>query len=261
MKKLLFVIAALAIPSAALAQIITGPGGPGGGGFPGVPTNSTATGPIAQVQNTPTGANITFNYNPRAATGIGTGGESDFLVQVPEAINIPPNLRVFQNNRDASARGTVMPLPTNVNAGEGLMDLLADNNRQRLYITNSGMNRVEVFDMRTQKFMTPIKTGQLPHNMAFGTDGNTLYVANTGGESISIIDLSLGKIVDSVRFPPVPLNATTSIITPQAMASGLRGPLVIMSDGTLWKIDGNQALPRSLNQVVFGTGVRAIPAA
>ena len=126
-----------------------------------------------------------------------------------------------------------MPLPTNINAGEGLMDMLPDNNRQRLYITNSGLNRIEVFDMKTQKFLTPIKTGQLPHNMALGTDGNTLYVANTGGESISIIDLTLGKIVDSVRFPPVPLNATTAIITPQAMASSLRGPLVIMSDGTL----------------------------
>jgi uncharacterized protein (TIGR03437 family) len=140
------------------------------------------------------------------------------------------------------------------------MDLLPDYNRQRLYITNSGMNRIEVFDMRTQRLLTPIKTGQLPHNMAFGTDGNTLYVANTGGESISIIDLTLGKIVDSVRFPPVPLNATTAIITPQAMASSLRGPIVIMSDGTLWKIDGNQALPRSLNQVVFGSGAKTIPA-
>ena len=30
------------------------------------------------------------------------------------------------------------------------MDLLPDYNRQRLYITNSGLNRIEVFDMKTQ---------------------------------------------------------------------------------------------------------------
>src|SRR6202030_1002378 len=47
---------------------------------------------------------------------------------------------------------------------------------------------------------------------------------------------------------------------PQAMASSIRGPLVIMSDGSLWKIDGNQAIKRSLNQVVFGTGATTISA-
>jgi uncharacterized protein (TIGR03437 family) len=259
----------LMLSPALLAQIQIGNpgGGPGGvvgggpgGNFPGLPTNTTSTGPIAQVQNNGNGATVTFNYNPRAATSLGTGGESDFLVQVPAAINIPTNLRVFQNNRDASARGQVIPVKININAGEGLQDMLPDYNRQRLYISNSGMNEIEVFDMKAQKFLTPIKTGQLPHNMAFGTDGNTLYVANTGGESISIIDLTLGKITGSVVFPPVPLNASTSIITPQAMASGLRGPLVIMSDGSLWKIDGNQAIPRSLNQVVFGSGTKTIAA-
>ena len=55
--------------------------------------------------------------------------------------------------------------------------------------------------MVQQQFLTPINVGQLPHNMAFGTDGNTLYVANTGGESISIVDLNQGVVVDSVQFP------------------------------------------------------------
>src|SRR5579862_6662868 len=114
--------------------------------------------------------------------------------------------------------------------------------------------------MKAKQFLSPIPAGQLPHNIAFGTDGNTLYVANTGGESISIIDLTLRRIIGKVNFPPVPLNASTAIITPQAMASSIRGPLVIMSDGSLWKIDGNQAIKRSLNQVVFGTGATTISA-
>jgi uncharacterized protein (TIGR03437 family) len=200
-------------------------------------------------------------YNPKAANlGLGTTGESDFLVTAPEAINIPANIRVYQNNRDASARGQVIPIALNVNAGEGLMDLLPDYNRQLLYITNSGRNEIEVFNMQTEQFLSPIKTGQLPHNMAFGTDGNTLYVANTGGESISIIDLTKRAISGSVTFPAVPLNASTAIITPQAMASSIRGPLVIMSDGSLWSIIGSQAVRRSLNQVVFGTNATTISA-
>jgi uncharacterized protein (TIGR03437 family) len=264
---LLFTISvAMAIPAAILAQGGPGGGGPGGGGgglggVLGAAASSTSTGPIAVVQNTATGATVTFVYNPKAAAlGLGTTGESDFLVTATEAINIPANIRVYQNNRDASARGQVIPIPLNVNAGEGLMDLLADYNRQLLYITNSGRNEIEVFNMQTQQFLSPIKTGQLPHNMAFGTDGNTLYVGNTGGESISIINLTTRVITGSVTFPAVPLNASTAIITPQAMASSIRGPLVIMSDGSLWSIIGSQAVRRSLNQVVFGTNVTTISA-
>ena len=243
-------------------------GGPGGviGGFgnfgPGGPATFTpATGqttPFEQTIPTATGATLRFQLNPTAARTLGTVAASDFLIQSPEAINIPPNVRVYQNTRDAEARGTIMPVQANINAGEGLIDMLADTARQRLYITNSGLNRVDVFNLRTKAFVTPIKVGQLPHSMAFGTDGITMYVANTGGESISIVDLDKGLTVKQVKFPPLPFNSALALVTPIAMASSQRGPQVVMSDGSLWKIDGDQAIPRTLNPAVFGTNVRTV---
>ena len=90
----------------------------------------------------------------------------------------------------------------------GLTDMLSDNQRQRLYIANPGLNRVEVFDMRQQQFLTPITVGQMPRSMALGNDGNTLYVANSGGETISIVDLNQGVTLGRVNYPPIPFNAT-----------------------------------------------------
>jgi uncharacterized protein (TIGR03437 family) len=133
------------------------------------------------------------------------------------------------------------------------MDMAMDNSRQRIYIANSGMNRVEILDMRTRTLLNPIKVGQLPHSMALATDGSTLYVANSGGENISIVDLDKGQTVGRVSFPPVPLNAATAIVTPSVIASSQHGPQIIMSDGSLWKISGNTAVPRTLNTAVFGT--------
>ena len=49
------------------------------------------------------------------------------------------------------------------------------DNQGRVYLTNSGYNRVEVFDIRRQRFVEPIETGQLPHAMAMSLDANTLY--------------------------------------------------------------------------------------
>ena len=80
-----------------------------------------------------------------------------------------------------------------------------------------------------------------------------------GGENISIVDLNQGKATGRVRFPPVPFNATFGLITPSLIASSQRGPQVIMSDGTLWKIVGDSVLPRPLNANIFGTA-RAIAA-
>jgi hypothetical protein len=84
----------------------------------------------------------------------------------------------------------------------------------------------------------------MPHQMAMGGDGKTLYVGNTGGESISIIDLDLQRIVDSVAFPPVQRNSTAAPIYPRSLAMGYFGLQFLMSNGTLWKVVGNQALPR-----------------
>jgi len=143
-----------------------GNGGPGGGFiFPGpgggivivggnngtATTTTTTASAVPTVQSTPSanGGTLTFRFNPNAAKSPGTSAPNDFLVQSNEAINIPANVRVFQNNRDADARGTIIPVAQNVSGGETLTDLIQDPIRQKLYIANSGLNQIEVFDLNT----------------------------------------------------------------------------------------------------------------
>lgn len=193
---------------------------------------------------------LEFTFNPGAARSPGTIAPHNFVIQSPEAINIPPRIRVYQNNRDAEARAGIIPVEVGISDQEGLVDMVADPQRRRLYIANSGKNRVEVFDMRTREFLAPIKVGQLPRSLALTPDGNTLYVANTGGESISIVDLNQGKVVGRVRFPPTPFNASAGAVTPGVIAAGLSGLQVVMNDGTLWQVIGNEALPRPVSPVI-----------
>lgn len=251
----------------------------GGGGIiiilpPAVPpaTGSTAsifqTAPPERITQTGSGATLDFSFNPLAARALGTISPShDFAVQSPEAINVPPRVRIYQNNRDAEARGTVIPVPTAISDSEALVDMVYDSTRQRLYIANSGMNRVEVFDIRQQQFLAGIKVGQLPRSLALTPDGNTLYVANSGGESISIVDPDKMQAVGRVKFPPVPLFLNLPIQTPSMMAAGLRGPLFLMtvaaangtSTNTIWQIVGDTAVPRGPSAVI-GTAGSGLPA-
>ncbi len=161
---------------------------------------------------------------------------------------------MYQNNHDSDARSKIMPMAVNASSAEGLLDMVVDTPRRRLYIANSGLNRVEVFDMASQKFMTPIKVGQLPHSLALGMDGVTLYVANSGGENISVVDLTQMQQTALIRFPPLPFNSNIALITPNLIASGLQGPQVVMRRRQLVAYRGEiQLLPRALNTSVFGT--------
>jgi DNA-binding beta-propeller fold protein YncE len=222
---------------------------------------------------------ITFTMEPgrtgitrQAGTNIWSGGTgvaavsgTPFTVTLasPEAINLPTSIRVYMNYRQPDQRGVVFPVPTlpNINSSgtntgqtatgnEGLQDLLLDEARGRLYITNSALNRIEVFDTHAQQFLNPIPVGQMPHQMAMGSDGNTLYVGNTGGESISVVDLNLAQVVNTVVFPAIPRNGTTAVIYPRSLSVGLFGPQFVMSNGTSWEVVNSTAIPRPASTII-----------
>ena len=230
---------------------VTVPGQAGAAATPQQQTAVTQTSPRVTTRQMPDGAVFQFSFSSAAANSLGTiTPPHTFLIQAPEAINIPPTIRVYQNNRNSEARADVIPAELGTALLEGLVDLVHDTARQRLYIANSGFNRVEVFDMRARKFSTSIKVGQLPRSLALAPDGNTLYVANSGGESISIVDLNKGAVTGRVRLPPIPINASAALVTPEVIAAGLSGLQIMMSNGTLWQVIGNDAVPRPVSPAI-----------
>jgi DNA-binding beta-propeller fold protein YncE len=225
-------------------------------------------------------ATITFTMDVRSAvarvpgtnlyTGItpnGTGAPITLTLQSPNAINVPPAIRIFMNYRDSTMRGIVYPVDMTPNstaaANEGLMDIVLDEPRHSVYISNSGYNRIEVFDTQKMQFQTPIPVGQRPHQMAMGLDGSTLYVANAGGESISIVDLDQQQVVGGVQFPPTPVAGNSTPVSVSTMAMAFTGLELVMNTNTLWKVVGAQAEPRKGTAItgVSSTGVQTAIAA
>lgn len=213
--------------------------------------------PGVRAETEGNGGKVTFTYSAANARGLGTVTPHDFTITSSEAINIPGQVRVFQNMRDSEARADVIPVDVGPIASEGLVDLAVDNARQKIYIANSGLNRIEVFDMNTKTFQAPLKVGQRPRSVAITPDGNSLWVANAGGESIFEIDLERLEIVNKVRFPALPFNSGAGILTPSVIAATERGLMIIMSNGTLWKIVDGEAMPRPQSAIIGSTTVAA----
>jgi YVTN family beta-propeller protein len=235
---------------------------------------------------------ITFSFEPGRAgetrlpgtnliTGGGTavsGNPIDVTLYSAEAINIPPNIRVYMNYRQPDQRGVVYPVPQMPNANssspltgttggnEGLWDILLDSTRNLIYITNSGYNRIEVFDTVNRVFLNPIPVGQLPHQMALSSDNNTLYVGNTGGESISIVDLTQMAVVGRVAFPAIPRQgggSTSTVSNPRTLAYGLSGLQFLLAAGTgaasQWEVFGSAATVRAPDTVTLNGTANTLP--
>jgi YVTN family beta-propeller protein len=219
---------------------------PGGATTPGNAAIA-ATAPTIRTQNTPDGSRVELTFTTAAsARNPGTVSPSHtILVQSSEAINIPPALRAFQNFRDAESRGEIVPIEVGLSANEALEDLVLDGARQRLYIANSGLNRVEVYDYGRRELLPPIKVGQLPRSLAMAPDGSALYVANTGGESVSIINPDTLQVSGRVKFPPLPFNSAAVPMTPLHIAVSQRGPQIMMNDGRRPPLEGSRRRGRS----------------
>jgi DNA-binding beta-propeller fold protein YncE len=227
---------------------------------------STGAALVAEAASGLAPSTITFTLEPgrfgvqrQPGTNLYAGNNGtavNVTLATPEAINLPPAVRVFMNVRQSDQRGLIFPVPTVPNGGPaayGLQDLQLDEARGRLYISNAGYNRVEVFDTVKQVFLDPIPAGQFPKQMALGLDGYTLYVANAGGESISILDLETGVRVGSVTFPPIPRNsASATAYAIETLAMGIGGLQFIMNNGTQWKLVGDLAVPRNASSIING---------
>ncbi|MFO0284410.1 MAG: hypothetical protein ACK532_21135 [Acidobacteriota bacterium] len=229
------------------------------GGNPNQPNNPAVVNasPTVQNANTADGPVVTFGYNS-TNTSLGSTAPTSFLVQSPEAVNIPALVRVNQNNRDAEARGLVVPIDTGISVSEGLVDIVYDSTRRRIYIANSGLNRVEVFDERAGVLQAPIKVGQLPRSLALSADNSLLYVANSSSEYITVIDLQTGRQAGRITLPPLPVLANVPLVYPSQIVSTQRGLLVVMNNGSLWTTIGNQLLPRATWNIL-GTGTLSAP--
>ena len=151
-----------------------------------------------------------------------------------------------------------MPIAMGPGSTTPFPDLAYDSSRQRVYIANTTMNRVEIYDIKSKAFLTPVKVGQTPVSMALSLDGATLYVANSGGESISIVDTATLQNTGRVAFPPLPFASSIALATPTVVAMGLSGLQFMTSDGTLWKVVGNAAVPRPASKLLGTTTIHRV---
>ncbi|HSG49710.1 MAG TPA: hypothetical protein VLA43_17945, partial [Longimicrobiales bacterium] len=69
-----------------------------------------------------------------------------------------------------------------------------------LFLSNFSRGQVEVFDLTSETFRTPIRVGSSPWGLAFNPARDSLWVANSGSANFSVIDVSLEREADDQRL-------------------------------------------------------------
>ena len=110
---------------------------------------------------------------------------------------------------DMKGHQTIRRLPL---GGEGYTCLLSSD-RDELYVSCWGCNRVAVLDTRTQAFRAFIPVGDNPNDMSLSRDGSYLFIANSNDNSVSVIDLALHEVVEVLNaalYPDSPSGSTSN---------------------------------------------------
>jgi hypothetical protein len=83
-------------------------------------------------------------------------------------------------------------------ANSAVADAVPDVSRQRLYLSNKGRNRIEVFDLAARSFGAPVTVGSEPWGVALNRSNDTLIVANSGGTNVSFVPLAGSQLAEAV---------------------------------------------------------------
>jgi YVTN family beta-propeller protein len=99
-----------------------------------------------------------------------------------------------------------------------------------VWVTNQGINKVQILDGKTLGVIAEVAAGTKPHNVTFTADGKYAWVANVGSSNVSVIDAKARKVVATI-----PAGKTCHAVT--FSPDGKRAYTANPGDGTVSVID------------------------
>ncbi len=98
--------------------------------------------------------------------------------------------------------------------GEGYTCILSPD-RNMLYATCWGCDKVVFFDTSQEKITGSVAVGDNPNDMCITRNGRFLFVANANDNSVSVIDTKLMKVIETLNsalYPDAPSGSTTNSV-------------------------------------------------
>lgn len=167
---------------------------PGGNATPfSITTDTPGVSVSPSSGTTPATVTVSLDMNQFQNTkGTLTG---NIIVTSPTSVNIPHTVRLLINNHEPDQRGTFLNVPGK------LVDILADQQRNRIYVLRQDTNQLLVFDATNYKQIATLKTGSVPWSMAMTRDGKYLVTGADYSQVAHIFRLDTLTPAGYARMP------------------------------------------------------------
>lgn len=148
-------------------------------------------------------------------TPAGTPGPADIVVTTPAgSATVAGGFHYLANVQSFPVSAT-------------LSEVVYDQSRQRLYAADYNTNKVDVFDLAGQKYLTPITVGNSPQGLAITADSTTLVVTNGADDTLSIVDLAGASAAKTVSLSNIGLPGQCGQQIPYAVAATSNNQAVV----------------------------------
>ena len=172
---------------------------------------------LSQTSGT-TPARVRIDVNPAAFQQAKGTTIATLNIQSAKGVGIPAGVRLLINVSDFNQRGTIVDVPGRIT------DILADPQRNRVYLVRQDKNLVLVYDATTFKPIpaAALRTGNTPMGMAITQDQKYLLVGNDNSKIANVFDLdTLQPVVCAASQPlPCPIWFGDNAAAPHMIAVG-----------------------------------------
>ncbi|MEJ7694520.1 bifunctional YncE family protein/alkaline phosphatase family protein [Daejeonella sp.] len=106
-----------------------------------------------------------------------------------------------------------------VELGAEAYDCLLSPDKSKLYISLWGLDKLAVYDTRTNLVISEIATESHPNEIIQNKSGKFLFVANANDNSVSVIDSKAGKVIEIISTALYPTRLTGSTTNGLALSA------------------------------------------
>jgi len=134
--------------------------------------------------------------------------------------------------------------------GQKPREILIDFQNDKGYVTVSGENSVDVFDLKNYNILSKINVGMNPWGIALDKNNGKIYVSNFGGNTVTVIDEKTDKVLSNIKVGNEPLGIAVDEKTNRIYVTNNLDNTVSIIDGTTNRVIGTVNVGRSPSDVV-----------
>lgn len=131
---------------------------------------------------------------------IDASGEFLFAVNYSDQFNRKGKVVIYETK-------TLKEIKT-ITIGKMLVEATSDKANEYLYITDSDMSCVHIYDIQNNKYSGEIKVNSMPHGIELDSEKGRLFVTSIQKNTVDIVDTHTRKVIQSISVGKEP----TSII-------------------------------------------------